>query len=87
MSTKKYKSWRREVFERDDYTCQVCGQRGGDLEADHIKPYAWFPNDRYDVGNGRTLCLKDHRNTFKNVFNWRGHPEAVVGKTQEGRAA
>ena len=29
------RNWRTAVFERDDYTCQMCGERGGDLEADH----------------------------------------------------
>lgn len=28
------------VLKRDKYTCQKCGQVGGDLEVDHIKPFA-----------------------------------------------
>jgi 5-methylcytosine-specific restriction endonuclease McrA len=73
-STKPYKAWRRAVFERDDYTCQNsdCGKRGGDLHADHIKPWAYFPALRYDVANGRTLCVPCHRKTYKEVFTWRG---------------
>ena len=31
---------RRAVFERDDYTCQYCGERGGRLECDHVVPVA-----------------------------------------------
>jgi len=30
--------WREKVFKRDNYTCQVCGKKGGYLIADHIKP-------------------------------------------------
>lgn len=57
------REWRRLVFERDDYTCQKCGQHGGRLEADHIKPYSRFPRLRYVLSNGRTLCVPCHRKT------------------------
>lgn len=57
------RDWRRQVFERDDFTCQICGQRGGRLQADHIKPYSAFPDLRFDLSNGRTLCVDCHRKT------------------------
>ncbi len=59
----EYRDWRAAVFERDDYTCQVCGQRGGKLNADHIKRFADFPELRFEVSNGRTLCVECHRLT------------------------
>jgi 5-methylcytosine-specific restriction endonuclease McrA len=34
----RVKLTRREVFIRDDYTCQYCGVRSGDLTIDHIVP-------------------------------------------------
>lgn len=52
------KNWRREVFERDDYTCKVCGKKGGRIRADHIKPFCLFPELRFVVSNGRTICEK-----------------------------
>lgn len=59
----KYKEWRKSVFERDNYTCQSCGTRGGTLNADHIKPLARFPNLAYKINNGRTLCVECHKKT------------------------
>lgn len=58
-----YKNWRKAVFERDNYTCQFCGIRGGTIHADHIKRWKDYPNLRYEVSNGRTLCVQCHRKT------------------------
>jgi hypothetical protein len=55
--------WRKSVFERDDYTCQECGVRGGKLQADHILPYSLFEEYRWDLDNGRTLCVDCHKKT------------------------
>lgn len=63
MQRFEYKQWRKSVFERDDYTCQNCKNKGGMLNADHIQPYSLHPNLRYDIGNGRTLCLECHKKT------------------------
>lgn len=61
--TPEYKIWRVSVFERDNYTCVDCGQRGGLLEADHEKPQSLFPELRFVVANGKTRCKKCHRKT------------------------
>lgn len=58
-----YRVWRTSVFQRDDFTCQSCGQRGGKLNADHIKPFHAFPELRLELTNGRTLCVPCHRLT------------------------
>jgi hypothetical protein len=59
----EYKLWRRAVFERDKYTCVICFTKGGDLQADHIKPFAHYPKLRFELSNGRTLCKLCHRQT------------------------
>lgn len=41
--TTEYKEWRLSVFERDNYTCQSCGVRGGELNAHHIKKVFRIP--------------------------------------------
>lgn len=58
------RAWKRAVLERDDFTCQACGIRGGNLQADHVMPFSLFPELRLDLLNGRTLCVKCHRKTF-----------------------
>lgn len=74
----KYKLWRRQVFERDDFTCQGCYIRGSKgiavyLQAHHILPFAYFPDKRFDITNGVTLCINCHnkvtlRDRKENVF-------------------
>ena len=61
--SKEYQLWRKAVFERDNYICRFCGRRGGYLEADHIKPFSLFPELRFAIDNGRTLCKSCHRKT------------------------
>lgn len=58
-----YRSWRKSVFDRDDYICQACGIRGGELHADHELPFSVFPDLRFEILNGRTLCVPCHRKT------------------------
>lgn len=59
----EYKLWRTAVFERDNYICIWCGQRGGKLNADHVKPFALYPELRFAIDNGRTLCVNCHKKT------------------------
>lgn len=56
------KTWRKKVFERDNYTCQECGAVGY-LHAHHIKRWAEYPDLRFDVDNGQTLCKTCHSKT------------------------
>jgi len=65
----KYRNWRKSIFERDNFTCQICDKTGGDLNADHIKPFSLFPNLRFEINNGRTLCVPCHRKTDTYGFN------------------
>lgn len=59
----EYRDWRIAVFRRDNYTCQECGNHGVKLNADHIKPFAYYPELRLVIENGRTLCIPCHEKT------------------------
>lgn len=56
----EYKAWRRTVMIRDQFTCQNCGAKETWLTVHHIKSFAHYPDLRYDVDNGRTLCEYCH---------------------------
>ena len=73
MSQDEYIQWRKKIFERDNYTCQHCGKRGCYLEADHIKSWLLYPELRYNLNNGRTLCRPCHQNTD----TWGGRSKLV----------
>ena len=64
----EYRLWREAVFKRDNYTCIWCKVKSGNgkaiiLNADHIKPFAYYPELRFAIDNGRTLCIDCHRKT------------------------
>lgn len=61
--SREYTEWRRHVFQRDDYTCQSCNKRGGKLNADHELSFSAYPALRFEVLNGRTLCIPCHQAT------------------------
>lgn len=58
-STKKYLEWRKAVLKRDNYTCVKCGKTQK-LHAHHVKPFADYPELRYEVSNGITVCGSCH---------------------------
>ena len=71
------KKWQKTCLERDKYTCQICGRVGGDLEVDHVEQLASIIKKNkirtiqealkceglWNPSNGRTLCLKCHKET------------------------
>lgn len=63
----EYRQWVKDVFERDNYTCQLSGQIGWSLEAHHLDCYADFKEKRTDINNGITLTKEIHR-LFHKIY-------------------
>lgn len=56
----RLRAWSRSVKERDGFCCVRCGASGGYLHSHHIKSFSSFPDLRFEVSNGETLCVTCH---------------------------
>ena len=65
-NSEEYRQWRKEVFERDNFKCQMCGAYGVKLNAHHIQRFADCVDGRFEISNGITLCVPCHKNAHKN---------------------
>ncbi len=55
-----YRLWKKTILERDNFTCQKCKKRGGELVGHHIFNFADFPEFKLSIDNGITLCKNCH---------------------------
>jgi len=71
--------WRIAVYERDDFTCQKCGDNtGGNLNAHHIENWADNKNLRYLINNGITLCNVCHKSFHKKYGYGKNNVEQFL---------
>lgn len=73
----KYREWRSDIFTRDNFTCQNCGEKSGEIEAHHKKSFsdilkeyniksvdeALICEELWSLNNGETLCKECHKKT------------------------
>ena len=57
---KGYSEWREEVFKKDNFICRQCGTNKR-LQAHHIYMWAKYPELRFNIENGITLCKDCHK--------------------------
>lgn len=59
--TSVYFNWRKQVWIRDNYKCRMHNQDCcGRIEAHHILGFTKYPELRYEINNGITLCQFHH---------------------------
>jgi len=73
------RQWVSDVYTRDDFTCQECGQIGGKLNVHHYKSFSSILKkykiitleealecvELFNINNGITLCKECHRKLHK----------------------
>lgn len=63
--TAKWREYSSRQKRYDDWTCQRCGVRGGNLHTHHITPVA-EGGEKFDHDNLITLCVSCHREVHKD---------------------
>ena len=63
----EYKLWHDACLERDNFTCQISGKKGGKLVVHHIKNFADYPELRTSIENGITITKKLHK-LFHHIY-------------------
>ena len=63
-----YKNWAKQIKVNADYTCNICGKHGGNLNSHHLNDWHTHEDLRYDINNGVCLCETCH----KAFHSWMG---------------
>lgn len=53
--------WRMDIYTRDNFTCQICGAKGVQLNAHHVLAFRSNPSERLKLDNGLAVCIPCHR--------------------------
>lgn len=81
--SKRMNDWRLSVFNRDNFTCAMCGNRSSKgnpviLNAHHIKPFSKYKHLRFEESNGITLCDACHKKTYWKESQFQNEFENYV---------
>lgn len=59
--------WAKNIKIRDNYICQICHKYGIPLNSHHLNSWDLFIEQRYDLDNGITLCVRCHER-FHSIY-------------------
>lgn len=60
-SDTSYLKWASLVKQKDHFQCQICNRKNCYIESHHILNWADYPDERYSISNGITLCSECHK--------------------------
>lgn len=61
--------WRKAIFEKYNYECQICFRDTGRSVAHHLDGYNWAKDKRFDIDNGVCLC-EEHHKQFHDFYGY-----------------
>ena len=65
---RKWINLAKKCYKRDNFTCQNCNKKGGQLNAHHILPWAGNKELAFDINNLITLCVSCHAKVHNRRF-------------------
>ena len=81
----EFLNWAKTIKERDNFECQICGKVGIFLHSNHIKKFCDYPELRFDLKNGITICrdcdnkwVKFHEEQWESYFNFNLMVRGVI---------
>lgn len=78
----EFQRWAKEVKIRDNWTCQICEKQGVYLEAHHKWAWNAYPDLRFDLSCGVTLCKNCH-DRFHQIYNFGDNTEFQYRQFEE----
>jgi len=65
----EYEIWRNEIYKKDNWTCRICNKKckSKDIIAHHLKLFSDFPELRFSIENGITLCRGCHKKVHDDI--------------------
>ena len=73
----QYIIWRNAIYSKNGFICQKCKNLGGKLVAHHIQNFAQWPELRFAIDNGITLCWNCHKKFHKKYGNRNNNQEQI----------
>lgn len=79
--SKEYLEWREQVLKRDNEQCIYCGKKDDKMNAHHILAWQFYPNLRFNVSNGVTVCQECHKK-IHNIFGYNSKEKMLLNEVK-----